>query len=184
MKVTKIEKLGNLPVYDISVKDAEHYILKNGVVSHNSGGMLSSDNVWIIGRSQEKDGTELLGYNFTINIEKSRYVKEKKKIPILVTFDGGIQKYSSILDLALASGDVIKPNNGYYQLVDKETGEMIGNKVREKATQCEEFLGVVLKRESFKQWVREEFQLSHMKMLSDEASNMIEEYSNPEIIPE
>lgn len=168
MKVTKIEKLGNLPVYDISVKDAEHYILKNGVVSHNSGGMLSSDNVWIIGRSQEKDGTELLGYNFTINIEKSRYVKEKKKIPILVTFEGGIQKYSAILDLAIAAGEVIKPNNGYYQLVDPETGEVIGNKVREKATQCEEFLGVVLKRESFKKWIREEFQLSHMKMLSSD----------------
>ena len=118
---------------------------------------------------KKKDGTELLGYNFTINIEKSRYVKEKKKIPILVTFDGGIQKYSAILDLALASGDVIKPSNGYYQLVDKETGEMIGNKVREKATQCEEFLGVVLKREAFKQWVKTEFQLSHMKMISDDS---------------
>ena len=138
------------------------------IMSGGEGGMLASDNVWFIGKSQEKEGTELVGYNFNINIEKSRYVKEKAKIEIMVSFEGGISKYTGMLDLAVASGEVVKPSNGWYQLVDKSTGELIGSKVREKDTANENFLGVVLKRESFKQWVRSTFQVANVKMVSDD----------------
>ncbi len=73
----------------------------------------------------------MTGYNFNINIEKSRYVKEKSKIPILVTFDGGISKYTGILDMAVESGEVIKPSNGWYNLIDKSTGENQIKKLKE-----------------------------------------------------
>lgn len=162
----------NIPMVVVQHVYEEMKMFGKTIMSGGSGGMLSSDGVWIIGRSQEKDGTDLLGYNFTINIEKSRYVKEKSKIPILVKFDGGISKYTAILDMALEAGEVVKPKNAWYQLVDKSTGEVIGSAVREKATQTEEFLGVVLKRESFKQWVRDKYKLAQGKMIaSDEVIN-------------
>lgn len=160
MKITKIEKVGIRPVYDISVADAEHYVLKNGVVTHNTGGVYSSNTIWIITKSQEKDGGDLIGFTFTINIEKSRTVIEKSKIPLTVTFEGGINKYSGLLELAMQSGHVVKPSNGWYQLVDKETGELIGGKVRHVDTQSEEFLGVVLKSKSFEKFVKDTYQLN------------------------
>lgn len=100
------------------------------IMSGGTGGMYSANQVFIIGKAQEKDGTELKGYHFTINIEKSRFVKEKSKFPFLVTFDKGISKWSGLLDIALDGNFIAKPSQGWYQVVDQLTGEMIGNKMR------------------------------------------------------
>jgi hypothetical protein len=89
------------------------------------------------------------GYDFIINVEKSRYVKEKSKIPISVSWDGGIERYSGLLDVALAGGFVVKPSNGWYQRVDQNTGEMVEPKVREKDTLKEEFWTDLLNSEKF-----------------------------------
>ncbi|UQJ95780.1 RecA-like recombination protein [Klebsiella phage CPRSB] len=48
-----------------------------------------------------KEGTEVVGYDFIMNIEKSRFVKEKSKFPLHVTYEGGISMYSGLLDLAM-----------------------------------------------------------------------------------
>jgi|SRR5687768_8486184 len=145
------------------------------VVSGGTGIMYSANTIFIFGRAQEKDEEGLSGFRFTINIEKSRFVKEKSKIPLLVHFDGGISKWSGILDLALESGDVVKPQNGWYQLVDKETGEMIGNKVRASATESESFLGVVVKREAFKQFIRDKYQLPSKMFTDEELESVVED---------
>ena len=50
----------------------------------------------------------MTGYDFIIDVEKSRFVKEKSKIPITVSWDGGIERYSGLLDVALAGGYVTK----------------------------------------------------------------------------
>ena len=54
------------------------------IVSGGTGIYYSANNIWILGRRQNKKGTEITGYDFVINIEKSRFVKEKSKIPISV----------------------------------------------------------------------------------------------------
>lgn len=168
MKIVKIEKVGKKKVYDISVEGAEHYVLANGVVTHNSGLIYSANQAFIISKSQEKDGPELSGWNFTLNVEKSRYVREKSKLPLQVLFEGGIQKYSGILDLALEGGFVQKPSNGWYQLVDQESGELLGTKIRASDTGKENFLGVVVKDEKFKKFIRQKYKLSATTMVSDE----------------
>ena len=169
--VTPHLNLKNICMIAIQHTYVEMKMYGKNIMSGGQGGMLSSDAVWIIGKSQEKDGDELVGYTFTINIEKSRYVKEKSKLEILVKFDGGISKYTGILDLALLAGEVIKPKNARYQLVDKASGEILGDgPVKADETETEEFLGVVLKRESFKQWIRDEFKLAEGKMLADDDS--------------
>jgi RecA/RadA recombinase len=130
------------------------------VVSGGTGVMYSSNNVWIIGRSQEKDGTELVGYSFTINIEKSRFVKEKSKLKFLVKFDGGIDKYSGLLDLALDSGHVKKPSNGWYSRVDTETGVIEDKKWREADTHNKEFWRPILGNQEYLDFVKNTFQLA------------------------
>ena len=40
------------------------------VVGGGTGSYYSADNIYIIGRQQEKTGTEVTGYNFIINVEK------------------------------------------------------------------------------------------------------------------
>lgn len=134
------------------------------VISGGTGIMYSANTAFIISRAQEKSGTELDGYNFTINVEKSRFVKEKAKIPLTVTFQGGVNKYSGMLDLALESGLVVKPSMGWYQLVDEETGELVGKKTRQADTNTEEFLGVVLQSAKFAEFVENKYKLGMVSM--------------------
>ena len=130
------------------------------VVSGGTGGIYAANTIWIITKSQEKDGTDLVGFIFKINIEKSRTVIEKSVIPLLVTFDGGISKFSGMIDIALESGHVVKPSNGWYQRVDTETGELIGGKFRFDATQTDEFMGEIIKEKSFYEFVKKKYKLN------------------------
>ena len=117
------------------------------VVSGGTGSYYSSENIWMIGRQQEKGSDkELLGYNFIINVEKSRYVKEKSKIPISVRFDGGILKYSGMLDLALEAGVVTKAGHGY---------EWNKKKVKEDELNWEE----ILKESNLAEWIKNKYSL-------------------------
>lgn len=137
------------------------------VVGGGTGSYYSADNIFILGRQQDKDGTELMGYNFIINVEKSRYVREKSKIPVSVKFDGGISRWSGLLDMAIESGHVVKPSNGWYAKVDKSTGE-IGEKYRLKDTDTKEFWLPVLMDPTFQQWVQDNYQIAHGSILSDD----------------
>jgi RecA/RadA recombinase len=136
------------------------------VISGGTGIMYSANTAFIISRAQEKSGTELDGYNFTINVEKSRFVREKAKIPLTVTFEGGIDKYSGMLDLAVESGMVVKPNMGWYQLVDEETGELIGKKVRQADTQ--QILDKVMESEKFASFIQNKYKLGMVKMMAED----------------
>ena len=141
-------------------------LYSKAVMSGGTGGMYSANQVFIIGKAQEKDGSELVGYNFTINIEKSRYVKEKSKFPFVVTFDGGIQKYSGLLDVAIEGNFVQKPSPGWYAKVDLETGE-IGDKVRFEKTQSSEFWNDILQNEQFKEFVRKKYEIAYGSIMGD-----------------
>jgi len=138
------------------------------VMSGGTGGMYSANQVFIIGKAQEKDGTDLVGWNFTINIEKSRFVKEKSKFTFLVTYKGGISRWSGLLDLALESGHVIKPSNGWYQKIDPETGEILDKKYRAAETDSADFWLPILKDMSFNDFVEKKFAASGGTLLSDE----------------
>jgi RecA/RadA recombinase len=137
------------------------------IMSGGTGGMYSANQVFIIGKSQEKDGTELSGYNFTINIEKSRYVKEKSKFPFTVLFEGGIQKYSGILDVALDGGFVVKPSNGWYSKVNIDTGEVEDKKYRFNDTQTPEFMETILNNLSFQEYVRKKYAIAYGNIMGE-----------------
>ena len=95
-------------------------LFPKAIVSGGTGIYYSADNIWILGRRQNKKGMEVTGYDFVINVEKSRMVKEKSKIPVSVSWDGGVERNSGLLDIAIAGGFVFKPSNGWYKWLIKK----------------------------------------------------------------
>jgi RecA/RadA recombinase len=152
--------LKDIPMVVVNHTYKEIGMFPKDIVSGGTGIVYSADTIWIIGRQQEKTGTEISGYNFIINIEKSRFVKEKSKIPITVSFEGGIQKYSGLMDIALEGSFVVKPSNGWYAKVDQETGEIL-EKQRFSDTQTRLFWEDILNSEKFQEYVRKKDDISH-----------------------
>lgn len=168
MKVMDIRSIGPGPVYDISVEGNQQYVLENGVVSHNTGSYYGADNIWILGRQQDKDGTEIAGYHFVINVEKSRYVKEKSKIPITVSYDGGINRWSGLLDLAIEAGYIVKPKNGWYSFVDQETGELGKNQRAGDIVDDKDFWKMVFEKTDFANWLKNKYTLAHGSIMDED----------------
>ena len=155
----------NIPMLAVNHTYMEIGLFPKAVVGGGTGIYYSADNIWILGRQQDKKGTEVQGYHFVINVEKSRYVKEKSKIPITVSWDGGVRSYSGLLDVALAGGYVTKPSNGWYATVDMETGE-IGQKVRHDFTLEKEFWEPIFAETNFKEFVKKQYTIGHKDQVS------------------
>jgi RecA/RadA recombinase len=118
--VTPYLAMKNIPLIAINHTYKEIGLFPKDVVGGGTGIYYSANTIWIIGRRQNKTGTEVTGYDFVIKVEKSRYVKEQSKIPISVSWEGGINEMSGLLDVAMASGHVVKPSNGWYQKVNED----------------------------------------------------------------
>jgi RecA/RadA recombinase len=138
------------------------------IVSGGTGIYYSANTIFIISRSQEKEGTDVVGYNFNINIEKSRFVKEKSKIPINVNYNNGISKWSGLLDMALEAGLVIKPSTGWFSRINTDTGELEEKKYRAKDTNNADFWTPILNSPKFKQWVEDRYKIANGAMLTDD----------------
>ena len=163
----------DIPLIAINHTYKEQSLFPKDIVSGGTGVYYSADNIWIIGRRQNKKGTEITGYDFVVNIEKSRYVKEKSKIPVSVSWEGGIEKYSGLLDIGLAGGYVTKPKVGWYARVNQETGEVEEKNFREAQTLSEEFWEPIMTGTDFKEFVKKQFTIGHKSvvegdLLSDE----------------
>lgn len=157
----------DIPLVAINHTYKEQGLFPKDIVSGGTGVYYSADNIWILGRRQNKKGTEITGYDFVINVEKSRYVKEKSKIPISVSWEGGIETYSGLLEVAMAGGYVAKPSNGWYCRVDRETGEMVDPKVREAGTLEADFWSPIFADTDFKEFVKKQFTIGYKSEIED-----------------
>jgi RecA/RadA recombinase len=173
--VTPHLTLKDIPMVVVNHTYKEIGLYPKDIVGGGTGSYYSADNIFILGRQQEKDGTEVTGYNFIINVEKSRYVKEKSKIPVAVSFDGGISKWSGLLDLALESGHVVKPSNGWYSKVD-EDGVVEDKKYRLKDTETKDFWMSILTNKKFYDFVKNKYSVGNVSMIqSDDLDRALEE---------
>ncbi len=142
--------------------------------------MLASDNVFIIGRQQEKDkdtDKNISGYNFTLTVEKSRYVKEKSKFDVTVKFNGGILRWSGMFDLALEYGAIHKINNQSYCLVDMSTGEVLdGEKFKKKELENNgAVFKKILEETKFADFIKEKYAVSFGDLISDDVEDDVED---------
>lgn len=174
--VTPHLNLKDIPLVVVNHTYMEIGLFPKAIVGGGTGAMYSADNVYILGRQQEKDGTEIIGYNFIINVEKSRYVKEKSKIPVSVSFEGGLSKWSGLLEVALESGHVIKPSNGWYSKVDLETGVVEDKKYRIKDTDSKDFWMSILTTKSFYDFIKNKYSIGQGEvMMRDDLDKALEE---------
>ncbi len=171
--VTPHLTMKDVPMIVVNHTYKEIGMFPKDIVGGGTGSYYSADNIFIIGRQQEKEGTEVVGYNFIINVEKSRYVKEKSKIPVTVSFDGGISKWSGLLDIALESGHVVKPSNGWYSQVD-ENGEIQEKKYRIKDTDTKEFWLPILKQKSFQDFIKNKYQIAAGSIMQEDVEEAFE----------
>jgi hypothetical protein len=164
----------DIPMVVVNHTYSEIGLFPKQIVSGGTGIYYSADNIFIIGRQQEKDGADIVGYNFIINVEKSRFVREKSKIPVEVLFDGGISKWSGLLDVALESGHVIKPSNGWYSRKNETT------KVRQKDTYTKEFWMPILTDKTFRDYIENRYKISAGEMMATDITDvdLEEEFEN------
>jgi RecA/RadA recombinase len=89
---------------------------------HIKGGkqlFLSSDTLLMVTRSQEKEDEELVGWNFNYTMFKSRAIKEKAKFTLTVRYDGGIDRYSGMFEMAQDGGFLVSEKKGFYKWTEK-----------------------------------------------------------------
>lgn len=161
--------LKDIPMAVINHTYKEIGLYPKDIVGGGTGSYYGSDNIWILGRQQDKDDKEIKGYHFVINVEKSRYVKEKSKIPITISYEGGINRWSGLLDTAIDGGYIVKPKAGWYATVDKETGEVkqpsqrAGDIVNNK-----EFWINMFKNTDFAKYIENRYKMSMSAMLEED----------------
>ena len=166
--VTPHLTMKDIPLVVVNHTYKEIGLYPKDIVGGGTGSYYSADNIFILGRQQEKDGNEVTGYNFIINVEKSRYVKEKSKIPVSVSFDGGLSKWSGLLDIALESKHVVKPSNGWYSKCNTTTGEVEEKKYRLADTNTKEFWMPILTDKSFYDYVKNKYSMGQTDMIQSD----------------
>jgi len=166
--VTAKLTLKDIPMVVINHTYKEIGMFPKDIVGGGTGSYYGADNIWIIGRQQEKEDGEIAGYHFVINVEKSRYVREKSKIPITLTYENGINKWSGLLDIAMEGGYIVKPKNGWYARVNKETGELGTNMRAGDFIDNSEFWTTLLKETNLASFIENKYTLAMGSIIDEE----------------
>jgi hypothetical protein len=122
IKISSKHSVGIHPVYDIQVKDAHHYILENGVVSHNSGFLFASSiivSMEAFKLKQDEDGnkiTDTRGIRSKCKIVKSRYNKPFEAVEVHIPYQEGMDPYSGLFELFEKQQLITKEGNRYVYL--------------------------------------------------------------------
>jgi hypothetical protein len=126
------------------------------IVGGGRGSYYGASEIWIIGRQQDKDGKDLLGYNFVINVEKSRSIREKSKIPISVSFEKGVHQWSGLFDIAQELRVITSEKQGWYNVSFLPSAFRRGDKEDDG-----QFWNEVFEKTNFKKLVRKRYKLHH-----------------------
>lgn len=133
--VKKVTKKEPMKVYDFTVEEVHHYILDNGVVSHNSyvptnemaggGGIrYSASTIVYLSKKKDKVGTEVIGNYIRARAVKSRLTKENSEVMVKLSYAKGLDKYYGLLELGEKHG-IFKKVSTRFEMPD-------GSKVFEK----------------------------------------------------
>lgn len=112
MKIKSKRKINEpLKVYDFTVDEVHHYVLSNGIISHNSyvptkelgggnGLKYAASTIAMLSKKKEKDGDQVVGNIIKIKTYKSRMSKENREASVLLTYSKGLDRYYGLIDLA------------------------------------------------------------------------------------
>lgn len=116
MKITSIKKVQSEPVYDFTVEAAHHYILKNGVITHNSGLEYAASTIIFLSKKKDKtldDVDGRTGAVITAHTKKARLTVEDLKVETWLNYAEGLDPYYGLLDLAERFGIAKKVSNKF-----------------------------------------------------------------------
>lgn len=119
VKIKSKKSIGNHDVYDISVPGAHHYILDNGIVSHNSGFIYASSMVVAMRKLKLKTDEEgnktsdVHGIRAACKVMKTRYAKPFEGVQIEIPYDTGMSPYSGLFDM-FEKAEVLKKEGNRY----------------------------------------------------------------------
>lgn len=116
MKITSIKKVQIEPVYDFTVEAAHHYILENGVITHNSGLEYAASTIIFLSKKKDKqldDDGGRTGAVITAHTKKARLTIEDKKVETWLNYSEGLDKYYGLLEIAEKHGIVKKVSTRY-----------------------------------------------------------------------
>lgn len=143
-------------------------------LSGGKKGELGSDSIWYIRKSKQKEKVESAdtgrakeeqtGWIFTIDILKSRFVIEGSKIPICVRYEGGVDPYHGILDIAREVGAVDMPRSGWY--CRSETIGYVDEKQISQKQMTPEWYESILNNKIFQDLVSRAYKVSKETLLS------------------
>lgn len=130
LKVKSVKKLdSNQTVHDICVPGAQHYILADGIISHNTAAVYNCSTICMLSKAKLKVGDEddlysigQSGIVVTVKTEKNRFAIPGK-IKMELDFNDGANPYKYLENWCTAENfNTIGIAKGKLE-VDKETGE-------------------------------------------------------------
>lgn len=149
-------------VYDDTSGNSRSPILGGG-----SGMVYACNTIWVIGKEQETEGEgvkkQFLGSTFVVNIEKSRFIKDKVKFRIKVLFGKGMYRWSGLFDEAV-SGGYITQSGAWCSRVDPKTGEVLndGKKFyRKDVEHVGDFWKEMFKTTDFAEFIQNKYKLDN-----------------------
>ena len=88
--------------------------------------------------------------------------------------EGGISKWSGLIDVALEGGFVTKPSNGWYQKKGSD------EKLRLKDTYTKEFWLPILSSKEFQRYVEDTYKISASSLIQEDVTDddIAEDYEN------
>ena len=119
-------------VYDFTVENDHHYILSNGIVSHNSyvptrdmsggeGLKYSASTIVYLSKKKDKDASgEVVGNIIHCKTYKSRFTKENREVDVQLNFETGLNPFYGLVEIALKHG-VFKKVSTRIELPDGTT---------------------------------------------------------------
>lgn len=155
--ITAKSKIKDVPVVMINqvYKDSSSFIPKD-VMGGGQGPMLAAQSVIMLTRAQEKTGTDIKGYTFTMKVEKGRKAREGSKLKFTALFDKGVLTHSGLFDIAMATGHLVKVSNGWYTKAGED------KKYREaEINSSPEFWESILADDKFKSACRKLFKIEN-----------------------
>lgn len=154
--ITPRVNLKEIPLFTINHVYQTQELYSKTIISGGTGVMLGANTAIIMSRRKSQDKNEE-GFEFVMNIEKSRFIKEKLKFVLVVPKTGTIKRWSGMFDLALENGYITSESQGWYECPALDG---IG-KVRKKELEYNDvFWNRLLTESDFKDYVEKSVKVS------------------------
>lgn len=155
--ITPHLRLKDIPLVAVNHTYKEIGLFPKDIVAGGTGAYYSSDTIWILGRQQDKDSSGVAGYHFVINVEKSRYVREKSKILITINWEDGLRRWSGMLEQALDAGIVVKTKQR--PLKYAKVGEEDKEYTEKALLKADDFWTDILENTDLRNFIRKKYKI-------------------------